>query len=204
MRQAIVGIVLAGLLTGAGWGQVVTTAVPSQEPRPQSVPDVEVPPELAQRGVQGAPVLRGMVQTDGTITDIEVVETSRSPELDRFAKDFLTRVRFEPAVIDGVRVVAPYENTIWLYKDHAVTLHKKGCADLNVDVAYFRTTFPELPIKDMTLARLSLGTYTLTYTGSKDVAWIKRAGAAFEKTVAWCASHPGDRFLESFAKMAKP
>ncbi len=198
-------ILLVASITLAAWAQTPAPPPAKKEklPRAISVPDVIVPPELAQRGVQGMPVLRGMVQPDGTITDIEVVETSRSPEFDEVAKSVLRQVTFEPLVVDGIKVAAPYQNAIALIKDHVETLSTKTCADLNIDVSYFRATFPELGLKDMTVARMSLGAYTLTYKGKKTIEWVKRATGAFEKTAAACVARPGDKFFETFVKMTK-
>lgn len=202
--RLILALLMAAVLASAAWGQPSSTnASALKQPRAISVPPVEVPPDLARRGVQGELVLRGMVQPDGTITDVEIVETSHSPELDAFAKSILLQVTFEPASVDGVKVAAPYENAIALHKDHAATLHTKTCADLNIDLDYFRTTFPDRPVKEIRVATMSLGLYGLNYRGSKTVEWYKHAAAAFEKTVPWCAEHPSDLFFESFVRMAK-
>jgi protein TonB len=62
-------------------------------------------PDMAWRLRQhGRVVIRMHIDTDGRVTDTEILESSGHPALDRAARDALAKWRFIPALRDGVAV----------------------------------------------------------------------------------------------------
>ncbi|HEU4559830.1 MAG TPA: energy transducer TonB [Longimicrobium sp.] len=56
--------------------------------------------------------VRALVGEDGTVGDVQIVRGSGSDELDRWVQDSLRRSRFQPGLVDGVRVPMEYEETV--------------------------------------------------------------------------------------------
>ena len=201
MRVLCVAILAIATITSAGGAQ--STKPPAGVVAPQPINQAE--PEYADTtraaGVQGTATVRGIVQLDGTITDVTVTQTSRSQVLDDAAVAALRQWRFTPASENNQAVVAPLEVAFEFAKDHLSNIDHKTCADLNADVAYFRATFPELPISAMRIRALSMGIPAILHP-RVSVAGARRIATAFEPTVAWCADHPGELYLAHFMHVA--
>lgn len=56
--------------------------------------------------------VRALVDEDGNVGDVQIVRGSGSDELDRWVQDTLRRRRFQPGLVDGVRVPMEYEETV--------------------------------------------------------------------------------------------
>ncbi len=69
-------------------------------PIPTSKADPAYPPDLIHDGVQGTVVLYAVIRSDGTITDIRVLN-SVNRRLDDNAMSALRRWHFEPGSKDG-------------------------------------------------------------------------------------------------------
>lgn len=149
-------------------------------------------------GVQGNVTVRGMVQPDGTIADVAVAESSRSAVLDENALAAVRQWTFLP-----VEVAVPYQVEIEYRKDDLNTLATKTCADLNVDVAYFRQAFPELPVSDMPLKDVLTGLMLVMSPRGVSLENFRRASAAYDQTVEWCATRSDEVMLERYLRFAR-
>jgi len=87
-----------------------TPAAPPRitEPRPLAAQNAqpEYPRDAQRRGLSGRVVLRVDVGADGTATDVDFVQRSGAPELDRAAMSAVRKWRFAPAKRDGKPVAS--------------------------------------------------------------------------------------------------
>ncbi|MCF5965723.1 energy transducer TonB, partial [Xanthomonas perforans] len=105
-RAAFAGLVVATGLAGCGKSpqQAAAPTVAPTELAALKTPPPEYSPQLACAGVGGTTVLRVVVGTQGTPTDVSVAQSSGQPVLDEAA---LTRVRewqFKAATRNGQAV----------------------------------------------------------------------------------------------------
>ena len=168
---------------------------------------VTYPKELRALGVQGTTVLSFTVGADGVVSDLVVDSPSRSETLDRNLVDAVSAHMFQPGKIDGRPVAMRKELSVDFRKDDLSNLRLKTCADLTVDIAYFQKTFPELPIEQMWVSKLSqsllnFGGNAMSADAKTFVEQVKRTKAAFGATAAWCASNPDALYLARFKQEA--
>lgn len=149
-------------------------------------------------GVQGDVTVRGMVQPDGAIADVVVSESSRSPALDEASVAAVRQWTFPP-----VETPVPYEVQIEYRKDDLNTLATKTCTDLNIDVAYFRQTFPEQTVADMPLKDVLVGLMLVMGSNGMTVEGFRRYSAAYERTVEWCSTRSDELMLERYLRFAR-
>lgn len=198
MRQSIVVAVACALTIFAAPASAQRIVQPREGLRPTTM----TPPAYAETdrlaGVQGSVAVRGMVQPDGSIADVAIVESSRSPVLDEASLAAVRQWMFAP-----VETPTPYQVEIEYRKDDLNTLATKTCADLNLDVAYFRSTFPEAPIGDMPLKDVLVGMMMVTSRGGMSIETIRRSSEAFDRTVAWCSTHSNELMLERYVRFAR-
>jgi protein TonB len=79
------------------------TSPPSADYQP---PQPAFPEGARQRGETGTVRVRLRVDDKGQVTQVEVLETSGSRELDRATQDYFRRWRFRPALRDGQPVAS--------------------------------------------------------------------------------------------------
>ncbi len=79
------------------------TSPPSPDYRP---PQPAFPEGARQRGETGTVRVRLQVDASGQVTQVEVLETSGSRELDRATQEYFRRWRFRPALRDGQPVAS--------------------------------------------------------------------------------------------------
>ncbi len=79
------------------------TSPPSADYRP---PQPAFPEGARQRGETGTVRVRLQVDASGQVTQVEVLETSGSRELDRATQEYFRRWRFRPALRDGQPVAS--------------------------------------------------------------------------------------------------
>ena len=73
----------------------------------------EVAAPSLEGGRRPTPIrVRALVDEDGNVGDVQIVRGSGSDELDRWVQDTLRRRRFQPGLVDGVRVPMNYEETV--------------------------------------------------------------------------------------------
>jgi protein TonB len=62
------------------------------------------PEEARLAGIEGIVVLKVMILFDGTVGDVEVLESSGRDDFDQAAKECVKQWRFKPAMQSGIRV----------------------------------------------------------------------------------------------------
>lgn len=93
---------------------------PVAEPAPVAVPadraatpiarlQPEYPREAFQAREEGMVLLRAQVDSSGMTTDVDVIDSSHSRDLDRAATEAVREWRFEPALEDGQAVASTVE-----------------------------------------------------------------------------------------------
>ena len=196
MRAALM-LGLAIAILSAGPAANAQRIVPTREGlRPATMVQPAYGDAERAAGMQGDVTVRGVVQTDGTIADVAVAESSGSPVLDEASVAAVRQWTFLP-----VEYPTPYRVQIEFRKDDLNTLAQKTCGDFNTDVAYFRQTHPDQPVSDMPLKDLLVGMMMVTQGINLD--GIRRASSAYDRTVEWCAAHPDALMLERYLRFAR-
>lgn len=187
------------------------TSLPAQRVKARSLRPGEAayPAALAERGVQGTAEVLAKLGADGAPSVVTIVSSSRSVELDELALADVRRLRFRSA--NGASgtslpdIVVPVE----FMRDSLATLKAKTCREFNVDVAYFRSTFPELdtgrmPIINLTTGALFMGAIpTSGLTGDALVTHAKRIREAGSGITAACLAAPDSSYLELYVDLVK-
>lgn len=191
-RYLLIALAIIPLACGA-------SPVIKQQVRLLTKPSISYPDAARAAGHQGTVRLRLSINTEGRIEDVEVVESSRSAVLDAAAVEQAKAWRLSPAIdVEdkpvAVKVVAPFE----FAKDSIVDLPSKACSDLNVDVGWYRSVYPDKPISDMRLYNLSLGVLAMgAGSPSRILETSKKFSKAFEKTVERCADKPDEKYWDN-------
>ena len=79
------------------------------------------PEEVKKAGIEGSVLVKSFINTSGSVTEVEIIETSGNDLLDKAAVEAAQKCKFKPAIKDG-RPVA-----IWVaYKINFKLEEKKG------------------------------------------------------------------------------
>lgn len=165
------------------------------------------PVALADQGVQGTAEVLVKISAEGHVADASLYATSRSAALDELALAYARALRFRaPANAASAplpSVIVPVE----FLRDSTDQLHTKTCAQFNVDVAYFKATFPETDPRRMTVINLTTGLLLVgsmaRQVGSDTVTQARKLNAAGNGVVVGCAAAPQENFLKLFVELAK-
>ncbi|GEM_PF-2460151 len=156
------------------------------------------PEEAKLLGHQGTAVVKVTVLTDGTLESATIHVSSRSKILDQAALETVKSWKFGPAIDkEGRPVDSSGGVKVTFYKDDPETFHLKTCSDVNIDVKYFKNTFPELRIEKMYLNSLAMILTWPKDQNAKRVMHVARAfSPSFSKSLADCEAHPEEKFLD--------
>lgn len=196
---AVFCAIIATTAFGSAHAQYVIAVPTPAGVRPLEYIEPEYPQSEWEAGRHGFLTATGNVQTDGTITDVAITETSGSPVLDENAQTALRQWRFNP-----VEAPVAYSVRFEFRRDTLETLNQKTCAHLVADVAWFRQRNPETPITEMPLKDLTVGIFmvVLMERGPIQVDRLQRVLGAYEQTVAYCETHPDENYLRRFRRFA--
>lgn len=90
---AVVAVAFVGCASGPSVTKPRATAASSWVPR--------YPAEAKRNGMQGKTVARVRVEPSGTVSEVEIVQTSGFPVLDRAAVEAARCQRYEPGTVGG-------------------------------------------------------------------------------------------------------
>jgi len=198
MRKVLAASLACALLAISSAASAQRIIQPREGLRPATMVEPMYTDAERTAGVQGDVTVRGMVQPDGSIADVAIAESSRSAVLDEASVVAVRQWTFLP-----VEVAVPYQVQIEFRKDDLNTLATKTCADLNIDVAYFRQAFPESAISDMPLKDVLVGLMMVMGQRGMTLENIRRSSTAFDRTVEWCATRSDELVLERYLRFAR-
>lgn len=204
---------LTGLLAGAPCGAAGADAAPqasvaadtsaSAPMGPTRLQGIETPqpmypPAARAAGHQGTVVISVLVSEHGELLQARVQRSSRSPALDQAALDAVHRWRFAPATDPLGRPIEAAASVPFTFrKDSAASLPRKTCAELNTDLARWRTLEPDAPLQQADVYPLA---QQLALDGLHTAAAlqqaIRRFPQAFEQAVQQCTQQPQARVME--------
>lgn len=167
--------------------------------------DEGYPPELAAKGAQGTTVLLLTLGAGGTPTEVTVQSSSRSAELDQAAIAVARGLSFKAK--DPAHPIAQVLLPIEFMRDSLATLPNKTCREFNVDLAWFKATFPEHETRKMPVVNMTIGSY-VTYgivglPQDKALAYMKRIETAAQGLVEACAKDPEAGYIKTFTRLVK-
>lgn len=166
--------------------------------------DSHYPLDLANTGAQGTAKLLVKVDDQGRALEVTLHTGSRAAALDKIALEAVKKVRFSVQEMGAARqLLVPVE----FWRDSVATLPKKTCAEFNQDAAYFKTTFPELPAREMNVFTLMIGAMFIgqAFEGKKKdpVAYARILNASADKMSAACTQSPDAYFVKTYHAMVK-
>lgn len=156
------------------------------------------PPAARAAGHQGTVVIGVLVSERGELLQARVQRSSRSPALDQAALDAVRRWRFAPATDPLGRPIEAAASVPFTFrKDSAASLQRKTCAELNRDLAHWRTLEPDAPLQQAHVYPLA---QQLALDGLQTASALQQAiqhfPQAFEQAVQRCAQQPQARLME--------
>lgn len=167
--------------------------------------DEGYPPELAAKGAQGTTVLLLTLRGDGSPEQVTVQSSSRSPELDQAAIAVAKGLSFKAK--DPAHPVARVLVPIEFMRDSLATLPNKTCREFNVDLAWFKATFPELDSRKMPVVNMTVGSYVsygiVGLPQDKALAYMKRVETAAQGLAEACAKEPDAGYIKTFTRLVK-
>ncbi|PWF48420.1 energy transducer TonB [Massilia glaciei] len=200
---AIASLAIAAAASAQSASPTPPATPPASEAAPSLVEEVVLypthamyPPELVKAGVQGTTTVAARLTPDGTTEHVSVKETSRSEKLDEIAVSIVKQLKYklkENASGASPAILVPVE----FRKDTFSELHKKTCEDLNTDLAYFTTAFPERGPGELGLFDLATGVMFFSLKPSDDkIAFAKSIKGRVANTIATCAAQPELKFFQ--------
>ncbi|MBC3931916.1 energy transducer TonB [Undibacterium curvum] len=162
--------------------------------------DAPYPKELSSNGVQGTVEVLAIFDADGKPVSASVLQTSRSEKLDLAAIALVKSLTYKPGETkqgtSSTEVLIPIE----FLRDSFLSLPQKLCKEFNVDLEYFKSTFPEKKLQEMSVVSLSIGYLVLAGNPSieKKIALAKSVKEAVPMAISSCSSQPETKFFESF------
>lgn len=147
------------------------------------------PAELADTGAQGTVILLLDLSRDGHVKHARVHTSSRSAQLDALAKAKSLTMTYQ----GNGAPPATASLEVNFRRDTGDSLESKTCADLNVDSAWFRKSFPGRPETDIPAIAVTGNWVRLDY-GSRDRAErepvLDALPFALCSIVSGCAANP--------------
>ena len=209
MRMSKYLILLAALIAPViAWSQEQTASVPT-EPRPARAREIvvypddqEYPAELVKTGVQGTAFVLVAFNPDGTPVSTAVRTTSRSDQLDEIALSIVRKLSLQQTTDSGTPRYSSVLVPVKFSKDVVTDLGKKSCEDLNVDLAYFRSVFPQKKSEDLELFSIATGALFLIVKNEKRMPIVAGRKTVISKTIATCAAEPERKFFEVMLRAA--
>ena len=165
------------------------------------------PTELRQAGLQGEVLVVMSIKEGGRSDRASLGVSSGSPQLDEIAVRLVQESPFqtEDAEQKGLKaIVVP----VHFYKDNLDSIAKKTCEDFNVDLAYFRKTFPARAPEEMRVFEVAAGHFALSNgLQSAESLYVrpptKTFPAAAHPTVDGCKSSPRALFYGVWSAAVK-
>lgn len=169
--------------------------------------DLFYPDALAKTGAQGEVRLEIRLSKEGRATAARVITSSKSVELDKQAISLVNTGNYK-LPDNGLKYFEGlYTLNIIFIRDSVLTINSKTCADLNTDVAYFRSVRPGESTKNLGAFELVAGIFTVQLMknqGSTGTLKFVKAIADIEgDTIGACAKKPRALFIKTYVDAAK-
>ena len=165
--------------------------------------DVEYPKNLSSTGVQGRVIVSAMLQTDGSLKQAMILDSSRSLALDLAAINVIQSLQYQLAqplqVKEGVAVQIPVE----FKKDSYANIHQKSCAEFNQDFSYLRSTFSDQKIDELEVFKIPLGSIFLFLSDAQKAKFHKNASTIRAATVLSCNNNPSQNLMSVMKDIVK-
>ncbi len=98
---------------GSTSNDVVEFNVLTEKPVAKKTVAPEYPEDARQNGIEGRVILSGIVETDGSVSSIQVLKSSNRSDMDDAAIAAFQQFEFEPGKVDGqpvrTRIVVPFQ-----------------------------------------------------------------------------------------------
>jgi len=162
------------------------------------------PEELAKKGVQGEVTLEIQLSKDGKTSVTRLIGSSKSAELDKNALN-LVNTGFYKLPENGLKYFEGiYTLNIIFLRDSVLTINKKTCADLNTDLAYFRSVAPNESIRNLPAFELMANIFTVQLMKDRGangaLAFVKSVNAIDNDVAQTCARKPAALLVKTYVQ----
>ncbi len=169
--------------------------------------DLFYPNALAKKGAQGEVTLEIRLSKEGRTTAAKVVVSSKSEELDNQALSLVNTGNYK-LPDNGLKYFEGiYSLNIIFIRDSVLTINTKTCADLNTDVAYFRSVRPGENMSSLGTFELVAGIFTVQLMKNQGSAgtlkFVKSISDIEGDTIAACEKKPTELFIKTYVGIAK-
>ncbi|MGH8049313.1 MAG: TonB family protein [Arenimonas sp.] len=169
--------------------------------------DLFYPEALAKEGVQGEVLLEIKLSKEGKASAAEIISSSKSAKLDRYALDFVNTGNYI-LPDNGLKYFeGNYSLNLVFVRDSILTVNSKTCADLNTDLRYFRSVRPNDNIKNLGAFELMAGLFTVQLMKNQGsggtLKFVKAVDAINADTGNTCNRKPADLFVKTYVNSAK-
>lgn len=162
------------------------------------------PQDLAKKGVQGEVTLEIQLSKDGKTSVTRLIGSSKSAELDKNALN-LVNTGFYKLPDNGLKYFEGlYSLNIIFLRDSVLTINKKTCADLNTDLAYFRSVAPNENIRNLAAFELMANIFTVQLMKEQGangaLTFVKSVNAINNDVVQTCARKPAALLVKTYVQ----
>ena len=169
--------------------------------------DILYPVELAKTGMQGEVKFILAISVEGKLLSSKMVDSSKSTELDKNALSYVNGESWRlPENLPKDRD-SHYLLSVIFNRDSILTINLKTCAELNTDLAYFRSVRPEDPIKNVPSLELIASLFTVqlikTQGAAEALKYAKAVNAISDATLHICTEKPEALLIETYVNAAR-
>jgi TonB family protein len=165
--------------------------------------DVPIPAEAKAQGHYGAVKVTGVINESGSVVDLAVSQSSRSPILDAAALAGVSKWKFTPALdAEGRPVSKKLRTEVEFDPLDMADFPSYTCRKVNAETDWYMSAFPENGDNESRMYSLMLGMGSILgrrEIPSDPVAFKK----VWDRTISACRSSPGAIFMRKFVEQGR-
>ncbi|WP_419319400.1 energy transducer TonB [Caulobacter sp. ErkDOM-E] len=165
--------------------------------------DVPTPAEAQAQGHYGTVGVAGVIDESGSIVDLTVSQSSRSPILDAAALSGVSKWKFTPALDpNGQPVSKKFRTEVEFDPLDLADLPLYTCQKVTVETVWYMQAFPEKGNNESRMYSLLRGMGAILGRGEipSDPAQFKKV---WDKTIDACRTLPRAPFVKKFVEQAR-
>lgn len=165
------------------------------------------PIDLANTGVQGEVKIELVLSTSGKLLSSEIIASSLSAVLDKNALAYVNSESWKLPEVLPEEAETRYLLSVIFNRDSILTINLKTCAELDTDLAYFRSVRPNDPVKNVASLELIASLFTVQLIKTRGAAealkYAETLTAITDDTLTACHIKPEALLIETYFNVAK-
>jgi TonB family protein len=169
--------------------------------------DLFYPVAQAKRGLQGEVTLEIYLSKTGKATEVKVINTSKSVELDKNALTFVN-TGYWKLPENGLKYYeGVYSLNVVFLRDSVLTINTKTCAEFNADLKYFRSIHGSEAVKNFGALELMANISTVQLMKNQGangaLKFVRSVEVINTDAINGCAKKTTELFVKTYAKATK-